>query len=115
MDFWEITSGIASVLNASWFDNGYMFGVSLQGRLNNFSRSIREAGLGSILREGWDGLRRASLPHFAGSFRTPSGVPIFQPSLMKSSSSSRARGGGDAGSQTPRCSVACLRRYGKNR
>ena len=40
-------------------------------------------------------------------------MPIFQPSMMKSSSSSRARGGGDAGSLTPRCSVTpirCMRR-----
>ena len=36
-------------------------------------------------------------------------MPIFQPSMMKSSSSSRARGGGDAGSQTSRCSVTPIR------
>ena len=36
-------------------------------------------------------------------------MPIFQPSMTKSSSLSRARGGGDAGSQTPRCSAAPIR------
>ena len=39
-------------------------------------------------------------------------MPIFQPSMMKSSSSSRAQGGGDAGSLTPRCSATpiwCMR------
>ena len=36
-------------------------------------------------------------------------MPIFQPSMMKCSSSSRARGGGDAGSLTPRCSVTPIR------
>ena len=40
-------------------------------------------------------------------------MPIFQPSMMKSSSSSRARGGGDTRSLTPRCSatpIKCVRR-----
>ena len=36
-------------------------------------------------------------------------MPIFQPSMTKSSSLSRARGGGDAGSQTPRCSATPIR------
>ena len=36
-------------------------------------------------------------------------MPIFQLSMMKSSSSSRARGGGDAGSLTPRCSVTSIK------
>ena len=39
-------------------------------------------------------------------------MPIFQPSMMKSSSSSRALCGGDAGSQTLRCSATsnrCMR------
>ena len=34
-------------------------------------------------------------------------MPIFQPSMMKSSSS-RAWGGGDVGSQTPRCSATLI-------
>ena len=48
------------------------------------------------------------LPHFAEFFALrPHGreCPFFQPSMMKSSSSSRAPGGGDAGSLTPRCSA----------
>ena len=56
---------------------------------------------------------------FCCIFRTPSAwtwVPIFQPSMTKSSSSSRARGG-DAGSQTRRCSAtpfgACIGGYGQ--
>ena len=36
-------------------------------------------------------------------------MPFFQPSMTKSSSSSRARGGGDAGSLTPRCSATLIR------
>ena len=32
--FWEMTSGIISVLDTLWFDSGYMFGVSLRGFLD---------------------------------------------------------------------------------
>ena len=42
-------------------------------QVEKISRSIREVGLGSIPRGGWDDLRRALLPHFFGSCRTPSG------------------------------------------
>ena len=34
--FWEMTSGIISVLSTLWFDSGYMYGVSLRGFLDVF-------------------------------------------------------------------------------
>ena len=42
--FWETTSGTVSVCNTPWFDSGYMFGVSLRGLLEDFTRFIREGG-----------------------------------------------------------------------
>ena len=53
------------------------------------------------------------LRHFSHSVRMDvSAHSSAQPSVMESSSLSRARGGGDAGSQTPGCSatpVRCMR------
>ena len=52
------------------------------------------------------------LPHFAAFFALrPHGreCPFFQPSMTKSSLSSRARVGGDVESQTPRCSATLIK------
>ena len=71
-----------------------------------------KVGFRSIPREWLDDLKRALSPHFAAFFvLRPHGreCPFFQPSMTKSSSLSRARGGGDAGSLTRRCSATPIR------
>ena len=57
-------------------------------------------------------LRWGDFPHFATFFALrPAGreCPFFQPSMPNNCWLSRARGGGDAGGLTPRCSVAPIR------
>ena len=51
-----------------WFDSGHMFGVSLSGFPENFTRFVRAGGLGSDPRDGPDDLRRAIFASFFGDF-----------------------------------------------